>query len=98
MSEEYQTQSGSDDSDMETEATEAAEKGNEQEEREMRLEEGGRASSEDSGEEQKKASAGGKAVITREHFDWPRQEAPPHTGPTKDCDKTPWNTCWTGCP
>ena len=37
-------------------------------------------------------------VITREHFDWPRQEAPPHTGPTKDCGKTPWNTCWTGCP
>ena len=60
MSDEYQTQEGSDDSDMETDATEAAEKGNEQEERARRLAEEGRISNEDSGEEQKKASAGGK--------------------------------------
>ena len=46
MSDDYQTQEGSDDSDMELDATEAAKKG--------------RTSSEDSGAEQRKASAGGK--------------------------------------
>ena len=60
MSQDYQTQSGSEDTEMEIEVTEAGDKGNEPEESARRWVAAVTVSSEDCGEEQKKASAGGK--------------------------------------